>query len=180
MDEQLKAPYLDVNLLGNQIDNHDMDRITKNCGGDMSLVRNALVWNMLAQGMPTIYYGTEVFETEQRNSFWQYGWSTETPGYKFLKTLNMVRKRHNVGKSLLAVVSSTENTLIFTRGRHKKLWVFLNNFGNTTQSVMPSEEDPHALLLEGCSHWPACQVRRARVPFDAQHRARGARLQALY
>jgi glycosidase len=135
MVEQLEAPYLDANLLGNQIDNHDMDRITVNCRGDMSLVRNALVWNMLAQGMPTIYYGTEVYETEQRMSFWQHGWNTKTPGYKFLKTLNMVRKRYNVGKSPLTVVSATENTLIFTRGKGKKLWVFLNNFGNTTQSV---------------------------------------------
>eukprot|EP00932_Pfiesteria_piscicida_P012496 SRR837773.23882.p1 GENE.SRR837773.23882~~SRR837773.23882.p1 ORF type:complete len:109 (-),score=42.94 SRR837773.23882:6-296(-) len=42
MTEQAKAPYQSLERLGNFIDNHDMDRVTKFCKQDKNRIKNSL------------------------------------------------------------------------------------------------------------------------------------------
>jgi len=143
MTEQMTGGlYRDLDTLGNQIDNHDMARLADICHGDMSKIMNHIAWNMLAKGAPTIYYGTEVGEKSQRNSLWQYGWKQDTPLYMWLAVLNHVRKEHELYTTESKVKMADANRLVFTRGH---AWVFLNNFGEGTDSVKYCDmELPHA------------------------------------
>ena len=82
----------DLNLLGNFVDNHDMQRIGLYCKGDVSRMRNAVAWTMMMQGMPIIFYGTEHGFNTTHPPHWNAGFSTTTPGYSFLQALNNIRK----------------------------------------------------------------------------------------
>lgn len=115
----------DVNLLGNFVDNHDTARLAFFCNKDMSRMLNAIAWTMFAQGLPIIFYGTELFFTEVHPSMWSTGYPTDTMGYKFLKALNLARKKIGCATTPMEVRASGENYLVFTRG---DVWIFLNNF----------------------------------------------------
>jgi len=135
MEEQLSAPYMDLDTLGNFIDNHDAQRVAKVCGGDQARVANSLAWTMLTKGVPIIYYGTEEMVEDIRDSFWQYGYNSGTTGFKLIRLLNMVRKTQDIGTASLEVMHSTPNHLVFTRGGADKVWVFMNNKGEDATDV---------------------------------------------
>jgi len=152
--------YKNLNTLGNFPDNHDVERITKTCLADISRVTNTVAWTMFSKGAPIIYYGTEVFMTWERESFWTYGYSTDTFMYKFLKFANGLRKDQGLALEDMEIVpTKDERTLVFTRG--KRVWVYLNNL----------EETPHDVLYCGARP-PAPEA--GHVWADAQAAQRGA------
>mmetsp|Transcript_120819 Transcript_120819/g.301477 ORF Transcript_120819/g.301477 Transcript_120819/m.301477 type:complete len:627 (-) Transcript_120819:40-1920(-) len=136
MEEQLSAPYTDLDTLGNFIDNHDAQRVMTVCGHDELKVANSLAWTMLTKGVPIIYYGTEDMLEEIRDSFWQYGYNTSTDGFKLIQTLNAVRKYEQIGVSPMQVIMADANHLVFTRGNYaNSVWVFVNNLGVNASDV---------------------------------------------
>lgn len=132
MEAQLSGGlYRDLDLLGNFMDNHDQDRVTKMCGhAETSRIFNSLAWTFFAQGIPILYYGTEVLMEEQRGSFWQEGWQNNTPVYKFVQRMNLVRRLQSLSSQEMKVLhtqGAADRQLVFQRGGPEGTWVFLNN-----------------------------------------------------
>mmetsp|Transcript_29607 Transcript_29607/g.84424 ORF Transcript_29607/g.84424 Transcript_29607/m.84424 type:complete len:641 (-) Transcript_29607:315-2237(-) len=146
MEEQLAAPYADVNNLGNFMDNHDTLRLAKVCGGDASRIYNALAWTMLAKGVPIVYYGTEQLFTSVRKSLWDDRYDTTTEMYGFIRALNLVRKEFGaeVLGALEVVDTKHEGLLVFRRGGRSGVWVFVNNFREGHGAVRYCGELPDA------------------------------------
>jgi alpha-amylase len=81
-----------VSTLGNFLDNHDVNRfLTETL--DVQLLRNALTWVLLADGIPVIYYGTEqgftgvVPNHHNRGCLWDSGYDKSAPLFQFIATL---------------------------------------------------------------------------------------------
>jgi len=121
----------DVDLLGNFVDNHDEERLASACKGDSSRIQNALAWTMFYRGIPIVYYGTEALLTETRESFWQLGYNISSPGYRFLATMNRVRRDQDLALQGLELKFSNMSTLVFTRGGDMGTWVYVNNLAET-------------------------------------------------
>ncbi|CAE7564115.1 aah2 [Symbiodinium natans] len=127
----------DLNLLGNFVDNHDMQRLALYCGGDMARMRNAITWTMMTQGIPIIFYGTEHFFNLTHPPMWNAGFSTSTAGYALLQSLNNVRKAlklHTANMKLSSLVGfvSVEaveaHQLVISRHSDRQAFIFLNNY----------------------------------------------------
>ena len=81
------------------LDNHDVARFMWDQEGDSSALRLALVWLMLRDGLPVLYYGTEAgFEggndPANREPLWEGGYDTEHPLYQWIAALSKVRNQH--------------------------------------------------------------------------------------
>ncbi|CAE7825064.1 mde5 [Symbiodinium sp. CCMP2592] len=118
----------DLNLLGNFVDNHDMQRIGLYCKGDVSRMRNAVAWTMMMQGMPIIFYGTEHGFNTTHPPQWNAGFSTTTPGYSFLQALNNIRKALKLHTATMKVESVRANQLVISRRSDAEAFIFLNNY----------------------------------------------------
>ena len=133
--------YASLDLLANFADNHDGERIGRQCGGDASRVAHALSFVMLSRGIPVVYYGTEqAFEqADQRASLWQTSYATDTPLYALLANLSRSRREIDpVGDASLLHADAA--SLVFSRagpppGR-RRAFVFLNN-ANASSAASP-------------------------------------------
>lgn len=155
MSAQLQSgEYESLDLLGNFADNHDENaRVNYYCKEDQLRIKSTLTWVMLAQGVPIVYYGTEqnllghqpkvggIGQDEMRESMWQSQFKEDTWQYEFLKTLNAVRKTHQIGAGASEVKSYNKDQMVFTRACNagkREAWVFLNNKANTSLHEMTS------------------------------------------
>jgi alpha-amylase len=81
-----------VSTMGNFIDNHDVPRFLTQQPDDV-LMRNALAWIMLADGLPTIYYGTgsgmmgNVQHGGNRMCLWEQGYNESNPTFQTISRL---------------------------------------------------------------------------------------------
>lgn len=132
--------YQDTELLGNFIDNHDVDyRVGHMCHKHPSRLLNSLAWVMFARGIPIIYYGTEQGmenRDDVRTSLWQFGFDTSTSLYNFFALANRVRKEFKLTNAESTVVYADEEHLVFTRGGPYGAWVYLNNLLRTQEDVV--------------------------------------------
>jgi alpha-amylase len=62
-EEQNKQYFRDISLLGNFVDNHDVKRFL-NEQRDSTLLRNALTYIFMADGIPILYQGI-IYNTNQ-------------------------------------------------------------------------------------------------------------------
>jgi len=139
-DQASCGHYKNLDTLGNFLDNHDVERATRACAADLSRVMNSMAWTMLAKGVPIIYYGTEVFMTWERESFWAYGYNTSTPMYQHLKALNKLRTDYGLALADMEVVpTDDQRTLVFKRG---PVWVYINNLQQTDGDVVYCGANP--------------------------------------
>ena len=142
LEHQATAPYADVRLLGNFIDNHDGQRFLYAHGGDEILTRNALAFTLLWHGVPIVYYGTEQPAvsnvSDQRTSMWPAGWDLSTGLARFITSLHAVRRASGLahgGSSaheLAVAVDATDDSFWFIRG---SLLVAVNNRGGSVDFV---------------------------------------------
>ena len=78
--------------MGNFIDNHDVPRFLT-IQPDEQLLRNALAWVLIADGIPTIYYGTasgfkgEGYAGLNRGCLWEQGYKEDDQLYRTVQTL---------------------------------------------------------------------------------------------
>ncbi|KAF2817253.1 alpha-amylase [Mytilinidion resinicola] len=85
----------DNTLLGTFIENHDNPRFPWSTD-DMSLVKNAIAFTILSDGIPIIYQGQEQHlagadDPGCREAIWPTGYNTSTPLYGHIAYLNQMR-----------------------------------------------------------------------------------------
>ncbi|KAG5652837.1 hypothetical protein H0H81_003461, partial [Sphagnurus paluster] len=83
-------------LSGAFLENHDQPRF-QSLTQDQALVRNAMMWPFLQDGIPILYYGQEQGYTggsdpSNRESLWQTSYDTSKPLVGHVKSLNAARK----------------------------------------------------------------------------------------
>ncbi|KAL3460077.1 glycoside hydrolase superfamily [Aspergillus heterothallicus] len=95
MHDQISSLFPDPSALGTFIDNHDNPRwlSVKN---DVSLLKNALAYVILARGIPIVYYGTEQgyaggADPANREDLWRSGFSTDADLYQAISLLSAAR-----------------------------------------------------------------------------------------
>ncbi|KAI0827491.1 glycoside hydrolase family 13 protein [Hypoxylon sp. FL0890] len=96
MYDQISSLFPDPTTLGSFLDNHDNPRwlYTKN---DLSLLKNALAYVILARGIPIIYYGTEQAyaggaDPANREDLWRSSFNTDSEIYQAISLLSATRK----------------------------------------------------------------------------------------
>ena len=85
----------DTTLLGTFNENQDQPRLA-NYTDDVALLKNALAFTLLSDGIPIIYYGSEQQFTGQkdpgnREAMWLTGYNTSMPLYGALAAMNAAR-----------------------------------------------------------------------------------------
>jgi alpha-amylase len=85
----------DVTLLGTFTENHDQPRLA-NYTSDLSLLKNALAFALLGDGIPIVYYGSEqqfagMTDPFNREALWGSEYKTDTPLYTHIATINAAR-----------------------------------------------------------------------------------------
>lgn len=108
--------YANTNLLMNFVDNHDVDRLSTQTGGNVNFYKMALAMLLTVRGYPQIYYGTEImidglagtyeghryefpggWKDHQRDAFTEAGrTSLENEVFHYLKKLLHYRKNNQV------------------------------------------------------------------------------------
>jgi alpha-amylase len=92
---QCNASFVDMSLLGTFIDNHDNPRFLST-QQDLKLYIASIVYVLMAEGIPIIYYGTEQEysggnDPDNRETLWASKYATSSPIYSVLKTVNAHR-----------------------------------------------------------------------------------------
>ncbi|MDP3498706.1 MAG: alpha-amylase family glycosyl hydrolase [Myxococcales bacterium] len=83
----------------NFIDNHDTARFLFNARGDVKALRNALTLLLTEEGIPCVYYGTELDffggnDPANREVMWTTGFDSTGATWQHVARLNLVRKQH--------------------------------------------------------------------------------------
>ncbi|EGE86564.1 alpha-amylase A type-3 [Blastomyces dermatitidis ER-3] len=97
MINTMKDSCADSTLLGTFAENHDTPRFASYTK-DMSLAKNALVFTILADGIPIVYAGQEQHyagrkDPDNREATWLSGYNTESPLYQLTAKANKIRKK---------------------------------------------------------------------------------------
>jgi alpha-amylase len=92
-----KSLAKDTSLYGSFLENHDQARFPS-LTSDMSLVKNAIAFTMLKDGIPIVYQGQEQHYSgtgtpNQREAIWLSGFSTTSTLYTFITAMNKLRSR---------------------------------------------------------------------------------------
>ncbi|KAG1240393.1 hypothetical protein G6F68_017707 [Rhizopus microsporus] len=126
--------FKNIDVLVNFIDNHDQPRLLSKA--DQSLVKNALAYSFMVQGIPVLYYGTEQSfkggnDPNNREVLWTTGYSTTSDMYKFVTTLVKARKGSN--STVNMGIAQTDNVYVFQRGGSL---VVVNNYGQGSTNTV--------------------------------------------
>ncbi|KAK0497870.1 glycoside hydrolase family 13 protein [Armillaria luteobubalina] len=84
-------------MTGSFLENHDVPRLQSGTG-DLSLVKNAITWSFVTDGIPILYYGQEQgyqgsADPANREALWLSGYQTsDKPLMDHVKVLNSARK----------------------------------------------------------------------------------------
>ncbi|KAI1407613.1 glycoside hydrolase family 13 protein [Hypoxylon sp. FL1857] len=96
MYNQISSLFPDPTTLGSFLDNHDNPRWL-NTKNDLSLLKNALAYVILARGIPIVYYGTEQAyaggaDPANREDLWRSSFNTNSEIYQAISRLSATRK----------------------------------------------------------------------------------------
>lgn len=85
----------DTTLLGTFTENQDQPRFASYTN-DTAILKNALTFNMLSDGIPIVYYGAEQAfhgngDPTNREALWLSGYNQSAPLYQTLKAINTAR-----------------------------------------------------------------------------------------
>lgn len=133
---QQKEKFKDPSLLGAFIDNHDQQRWL-NQNGDYELYKNALAYNLIADGIPIIYYGTEQgfdggSDPKNREPLWESAYDKSHELYQYIRTVTSVRNTYAVWKYEQVQRYADDSFYAFTRG---DVFVALTNVGGRGATV---------------------------------------------
>jgi len=139
INEEYQSYFSDLSLLGTFIDNHDNQRFLY-IQNDYKLYQNAIVYTLLGEGIPIIYYGTEQGfnggnDPENREPLWPTGFNTESELYQFIKTVINYRKKAQLWNSPQIQRYVDDNFYAFTRN---DTFVALTNGGSGQNGVQVS------------------------------------------
>ncbi|KAH8204819.1 hypothetical protein TruAng_001008 [Truncatella angustata] len=84
-----------TSTLGSFMENHDQVRFPS-LTSNTNLIKNAIAFTILADGIPIIYYGQEQqyaggADPNNREALWTSGYNTNSDLYKFITTVNKIR-----------------------------------------------------------------------------------------
>lgn len=129
-----RALFTDTQLLGCFMENHDNPRFTNSTSSDLTIVKSAMAYVMLSDGIPIIYYGQEQsFSGGQDPANREYLWMSDyaiTPLYSYLAVLNRARSlawSAGFGTNLSSVVYLDTNVMVTQKG---PLLMVLSNQGS--------------------------------------------------
>ena len=133
LDEQSKL-FKDVSVLGLFSENHDQPRFLS-LTNDLSMYKNVLVYTILGEGIPIIYYGSEQMfngsgDPENRESLWPRDDANSTM-FRYIQTLTSYRKQHGyfIDQSV-EVLHMAERSFVFSRGPQHETLVAMSNYGS--------------------------------------------------
>jgi len=154
----------------NFIDNHDVGRFLFSSNGDKAGLRNALVLNMTAQGVPCVYYGTEQdFSGGNDPANREVLWAPLGPGYVttgvtfvHIQTLLQIRKNYAALRhGLTSVIFATDHIgaepdaglFAFERtggdaGTDYALVVIATNASHTSSATMTTTQPAGTVLVD--------------------------------
>ncbi|OCH88147.1 alpha-amylase [Obba rivulosa] len=146
--QQAQSTYKDGEFMtGSFLENHDNPRF-QSMTQDQALVKNAMTWPFIQDGVPILYYGQEQGYTggadpANREALWLSGYVEDKPLVNHVKTLNAVRKSAiaSNGSFLttpLKFLATTSSTLAVSK---PPLLALLSNGGNASS---PSWSVPNA------------------------------------
>lgn len=119
----MKSQCSDTTLLGSFMENHDNPRFPSYTS-DISLVKNAIAFTMLADGIPIIYEGQEQHLNgggvpNNREAVWLSGYNTSAALYSHIKALNQIRSeavnQNSAYVTSQADVTYSDSSTIVTR-----------------------------------------------------------------
>lgn len=137
----VKQQCKDSTLLGTFLENHDNPRFPS-LTGDLALAKNAIAFTILSDGVPIIYQGQEQHlaggnDPNNREALWLSGYSTGSPLYNFIATINQIRNQAiyiNSGYVTYKawVIYSDSNTMVTRKGfdGNQIISVFTNKGSN--------------------------------------------------
>jgi len=155
MNEVARGCY-DSTLLGTFSENHGVARFAA-ATSDLSQQKNALVFDIMSDGIPVIYYGAEQQfsgrnDPLNREAFWlnPTGYDTTAPLYQLIKSVNTARNAvnlelHGIDYSNWSgywahkakVLYSTEDILVLRKGYDTSVIVALTNVGEGGPDIGP-------------------------------------------
>jgi len=127
----------DVGLLGTFVDNHDNQRFL-HIQQDLQLYKNALVYVLMSEGIPIVYYGTEQQfnggnDPNNREPLWPTNYSQSSEMYQFIAKVVAYRKDAQVWKYSQVQRYADDNFYAFTRGSS---FVAMTNGGSNKDHVL--------------------------------------------
>ncbi|KAK3330258.1 glycoside hydrolase superfamily [Apodospora peruviana] len=140
----LKSAAVDTSLYGSFLENHDQARFPS-LTGDIALVKNAIAFTMLKDGIPIIYQGQEQRYAGKdtplnREALWLSGYSTTSELYTWIAKLNQIRTQANAQDSTypassVQVIYSDSRTIALRKGNagYQVVSVF-TNIGSASSS----------------------------------------------
>jgi len=162
----------DTTVIGTFSENHDVARFA-NATDDLSQQKNAIVWNMMTDGIPVVYYGAEQRmsggnDPYNRAALWLNGngYDTNAPLYQHVATLNAGRTAVNNAMAAnnysnwsgywaykASILYNTDDILVFRKGYDISLVSALTNVGVAGAQVGPyligdTNWDEGALIIE--------------------------------
>ncbi len=95
--QSLSQQCKDSTLLGTFLENHDNPRFPS-LTSDLALVKNAIAFTILSDGVPIVYQGQEQHfsgngDPSNREALWFSGYSTTSPLYRFIAAINQIRNQ---------------------------------------------------------------------------------------
>lgn len=161
----------------NFIDNHDTARFLNNARGDVKALRNALTLLLTEEGLPCVYYGTELDfaggnDPANREVLWTTGFDASGETWQHLARLNVLRKQHvALRRGDTKVLFSTTNTqaeddaglFAFERsggdaGEAYALVVLNTNGRHTSKTRLMTSKPAGTLLADALTPGPAYTV----------------------
>ena len=148
--------FKDVSVLGLFSENHDQPRFLS-LTNDLSLYKNVLVYTVLGEGIPIIYYGSEQMfngggDPNNRESLWPFGDPNSTM-FSYLKTLTSTRREAGFfSNQPLQVVHVTAKEFVFRRGNEGQTLVFLTNFGHGVKVDIELNESELSFANDGTQY----------------------------
>nr|XP_031863707.1 uncharacterized protein CI109_000959 [Kwoniella shandongensis]KAA5530779.1 hypothetical protein CI109_000959 [Kwoniella shandongensis] len=133
--------FPDPTTLGSFLDNHDFPRFA-GITHDNTLVRNAMVYPFVNDGVPILYMGQEHGLTGgedpfNREAIWLHGYDQTTTAYQFIRTLNAARRSASAShppfhKTLVRPYQLDNHTIALSK---PPLLSILTNYGSHSAAI---------------------------------------------
>ncbi|TEY77231.1 hypothetical protein BOTCAL_0057g00210 [Botryotinia calthae] len=135
---QYRSKFRDMQQMSTFMENHDMPRFTNDTNADLAVVKNAMAWNLLTDGVPIIYYGQEQSysgdgDPGSRELMWTSNYNI-TPLYQYIARLNQIRKLGwdvGFGTHLTTSLYVEDNVAVTQKG---PVLMVLTNLGSQARS----------------------------------------------
>ncbi|KAI1873020.1 uncharacterized protein JN550_003273 [Neoarthrinium moseri] len=147
-----------TSTMGSFMENHDQVRFAS-LTSDVNLIKNAIAFTVLADGIPIIYYGQEQqysggADPNNREPLWTSGYNTNSALYKFITAVNKIRSTA-ISKST-AYISYQANPLysdshVIAMKKGDVVGVFTNIGGSSSSSVSLSGFTASQALVDAIS-----------------------------